>query len=63
MVTVRINDSSITEMRTVKDLLMHNRVVNFEASDITPEGYLTGDEFEQRCMNNISKFYHDKGLL
>ena len=34
-----------------------------DTRDVAPEGYLTGDEFESRCIANITKFYHEKGLL
>ena len=34
-----------------------------ETRDVAPEGYLTGDEFEHRCIANITKFYNEKGLL
>ena len=32
-------------------------------TDVAPEGYLTGDEFERRCIANITKFYHEQGIL
>ena len=63
MITVRIDDKSPTGMRIIKSLRRHSRVVSFEMPDVAPEGYLTGDEFERRCIDNISKFYHEKGLL
>ena len=63
MITVRINEKSPTGMRIIKNLRRHSKVVNFETPDTAPDGYLTGDEFERRCMENISKFYHEKGLL
>ena len=63
MITVTINDKSPTGKRIINDLRRHKRVVNFEERDIAPEGYLTGDEFEHRCIANISKFYREKGLL
>jgi hypothetical protein len=63
MITVRINDKSPTGMRIIKGLRRHSRVVIFEAPDVAPDGYLTGDQFERRCMDNISRFYHEKGLL
>ena len=40
-----------------------NSVTLRETRDVAPEGYLTGDEFERRCIANITKFYHEKGLL
>jgi hypothetical protein len=42
----------------IKDIHYLGRAVHFP-----PKGYMTGDEFERRCIANISKFYHDKGLL
>ena len=38
-------------------------VIKNNNKDVAPKGYLTGDEFESRCIANISKFYHEKGLL
>ena len=35
----------------------------FACTDVAPEGYLTGDEFERRCIANITKFYHEQGIL
>ena len=35
----------------------------FAGTKVAPEGYLTGDEFERRCIANISKFYNDRGIL
>ena len=28
-----------------------------------PEGYMTGDEFERRCIEDIEKFCKEHGLL
>ncbi len=64
MVTVKINDESPTGKRILKDLhRRHKRIVSFEETGKVPEGYLSGDEFERRCIENVTKFYHDKGLL
>jgi hypothetical protein len=63
MITVKTDDKSPAGMRIIKDLRRHGRVVNFDVPDVAPEGYLTGDEFERRCMDNISRFYHEKGIL
>jgi len=28
-----------------------------------PEGYITGEEFERRCIENIKKFCKEHGIL
>ena len=63
MITVRINDKSPTGMRIIKKLRRQSRGVTIEEPEMAPEGYLTGDEFESRCIANISGFYREKCLL
>jgi len=44
-------------MVNVKDKsLIASRWHNFKKYDVAPEGYLTGDEFERRCIANISEY-------
>jgi hypothetical protein len=58
---IEIDDKILTSSRI--NLRWHQPGINLRESDTAPEGYLTGDEFEIRCIANISKFYHEKGLL
>ena len=44
----------------------HNFMMSGENPAITgiiPEGYMSGDEFERRVKERITKFYKDNGLL
>ena len=59
---IEIEDKILTCNR-MKGSRWHSRKVNFEIPDTAQEGYLTGDEFERRCIANISKFYNERGLL
>ena len=58
----RLTNKKMTHQNRMQSIRYHEGVVHFEKST-PPKGYLTGDEFERRCIANISKFYHDKGLL
>ena len=40
-----------------------NDIIRKTKDIAAPEGYLTGDEFESRCIANITKFYNERGLL
>ena len=48
-IMIDIEDKSMVSR--IKDIRYHERAVHFP-----PKGYLTGDEFERRCIANISKF-------
>ena len=63
MITVEINDKSVTGKRIIKDLRRHRRVVNFVEVNATPEGYLTGDEFVKECKSFVTEYYQNNGLL
>ena len=63
MITVEINDKSVTGKRIIKDLRRHRRVVNFVEVDTIPEGYLTGDEFVRECKSFVTEYYQNHGLL
>ena len=63
MIAVEVTERSLTGRRIAKDLHRRGQVVGVEEYGAAPEGYMTGSEFERRCIANISKFYHEKGLL
>ena len=63
MVTVEINDKSLTGQRIIKDLRRHSRVVNFVEPNTAPKGYLTGDEFVKECKSFVMDYYQKNGLL
>ena len=63
MVTIKINDENPVGKRILSDLRQYENIVFFEEPAIAPSGYLTGDEFEKRCIKNITNFYREKGLL
>ena len=63
MITVEINDKSLTGQRIIKDLRRHSRVVNFLEPNTAPKGYLTGDEFRKCAITKVNKFCDKHGIL
>jgi len=64
--TIKVDDSSTTGKKLIKDLRRFRKVVKFENPAITgipPEGYLTGDEFENSLKEEIHQYYNENGLL
>ena len=63
MVTVEINDKSLTGQRIIKDLRRHSRVVNFVEPNTVPKGYLTSDEFKKHAIIKVNEFCDKHGIL
>ena len=57
--TIKIDDKTPTGKRLIKELHKHHKIVEFEnpaETGVVPEGYLTGDEFENQVKENIISF-------
>ena len=39
------------------------KTVTQQSSPAVPEGFMTGDEFERRVKERVTKFYEENGLL
>ena len=63
MVTIKINDEPPFGKHIFGDLRQSKNELFLEEPSTAPPGYLTGDEFEKRCIKNITHFYNEKGLL
>lgn len=64
--TVHLDDKYMDVRKLLMDIRHYKRGVRFENPAVNaapPKGYMTGEEFERRCIANISKFYREKGLL
>jgi len=65
-VTVRIDDSTPTGKRLIKELHRYRKVVKFDnpaVTGIVPEGYVTGDEFERIVIEKLTNSFKEHGLL
>ncbi len=63
---VKIDDSTPTGKKIVKDLRRHRKAVKFEnpaETGIVPEGYMTGDEFWDIARQNLDNICKQHGLL
>ena len=63
MTTVLLNTKKTD---TFKDILSMNENMTYRksATQMTPpEGFMTGDEFERRVKERVTKFYKENGLL
>ncbi len=57
--TIKIDDKTPTGKRLIKELRKHHKIVEFEntaETGVVPEGYLTGDEFENQVKDELSKY-------
>ena len=63
MISVELNDKTLTNKPLIKDLHHHRRVGNFVEHNNTPEGYLTGVEFVNECKSFVTDYYIKNGLL
>ena len=64
--TVKIDGSTPTGKKIIKDLRRHPKTVKFEnpaETGIVPEGYMTGDEFSKNVKSRLKEFYQANGLL
>jgi hypothetical protein len=61
MNTTTLNENILTDvMAYVKE---PKKSVAKHASMSPPEGFMTGDEFEKRVKERVTKFYKENGLL
>jgi len=64
--TIKIDDKTPTGKRLIKELQKHHKIVEFEnpaETGVAPEGYLTGDEFENQVKENIISYCKENGIL
>ena len=64
--TIKIDDKTPTGKRLIKELRKHRKIVEFEnpaETGVVPEGYLTGDQFENQVKENIITYCKENGLL
>ena len=64
--TIKIDDKTPAGKRLIKELHKHHKIVEFEnpaETGVVPEGYLTGDEFENQVKENIITYCKENGLL
>jgi len=64
--TIKIDDKTPAGKRLIKELHKHHKIVEFEnpaETGVVPEGYLTGDEFENQVKENIISYCKENGIL
>ncbi len=64
--TVKIDDKTPTGKRLINELRKHHKIVEFEnpaETGVIPEGYVTGDEFENQVKENIISYCKENGIL
>jgi len=64
--TIKIDDKTPAGKRLIKELHKHHKIVEFEnpaETGVVPEGYLTGDEFENQVKENIISYCKKNGIL
>jgi len=64
--TVKIDGSTPTGKKIIKDLRRHPKTVKFEnpvETGIVPEGYMTGNEFWGSVKEELKTYYNQNGLL
>ena len=63
---VKTDDKTPTGKRLIKELHKHHKIVEFEnpaETGVVPEGYLTGDQFENQVKENIISYCKENGIL
>ena len=64
--TVKIDDKTPTGKRIITELRKHRKVVEFEnpaITGVTPEGYVTSEEFRATVKENLRKKFAQDGNL
>ena len=64
--TIKIDDKTPTGKRLIKELHKHHKIVEFKnptETGVVPEGYLTGDEFENQVKENLIAYCKENGIL
>ena len=64
--TIKIDDKTPAGKRLIKELHKHHKIVEFvnpAETGVVPEGYLTGDEFENQVKENIISYCKENGIL
>lgn len=63
---VKIDGSTPTGKKIIKDLRRHPKTVKFEnpaETGVVPDGYMTGEEFAGNVKSRLKDFYKANGLL
>ena len=55
------NETLLAE--TVTYIRQAKKRISKQTSVVPPEGFMTGDEFESRVKERVTKFYEEHGLL
>ena len=64
--TIKIDDTTRNGKKILNDLRRYRSGVEFENPAITgkiPDGYVTGDEFEQKVKENIENYCKKNGII
>ena len=64
--TVKIDDNTRNGKKIITDLRRYRKGVEFEnpaVTDVVPEGYVSGDEFEKQVKENIDSYCKEHGIL
>ena len=50
-------------MNTITLEIRERKTINMRTPKSPPKGFVTGDEFEKRVKERVTKFYEENGLL
>ena len=64
--TVYLDDTHVNGRKLLKEIRRYKRGVRFEnpaINGITPDGYITSEEFRKLAISKVNKFCDENGIL